>query len=276
MIKSVEVITSPSSKYDAEGSAGIINIVLKKNTLDGQFFNSDVTVGSRGSNFGVNGSYRKGKMGFSLGGFIRPTYNVIGDFSNQQITYVTDPITQLNDTSVNLQTAHTRSDGMQATYTFGWDYDINKNNSLSTSLRYGTRSQNSYQDHLLTETYNSSGQTSTLQNIISTNVGDNLDASLAYTKKFLKKNREFNFLGIYSKSNQTNGYVNTTVQETDQSVLQRNKNDNPGYTQETTLQLDYQEPIKENQLLEFGGKTMMRKVESDYTYYVAYGPDGSY
>jgi outer membrane receptor protein involved in Fe transport len=276
MIKTVEVITSPSSKYDAEGSAGIINIVLKKNTLDGQFFNADVTAGSRGSNFGVNGSYRKGKMGFSLGGFIRPTYNVVGDFSNQQITYVTDPVSHLNDTSVNLQTAHTRSDGMQGTYTFAWDYDINKNNSLSTSLRYGQRNQNSYQDHLLTETYNNSGQTSTLQNIISTNVGDNIDASLTYTKKFSKKNREFNFLGIYSRSNQTNGYVNSTVQESDQSVIQRNKNDNPGYTQETTLQADYQEPIKGNQLVEFGGKAMMRKVESDYTYYVAYDPDGSY
>ncbi|HEV8513630.1 MAG TPA: TonB-dependent receptor [Cyclobacteriaceae bacterium] len=276
MIKTVEVITSPSSKYDAEGSAGIINIVLKKNTLDGQFFNSDVTVGSRGSNFGANGSYRKGKMGFSLGGFIRPTYNVIGDYSNQQVTYVTDPVTLVNDTTVNLQTAHTRNDGTQGTYTFGWDYDINKNNSISTSVRYGTRSQNSYQDHLLTETYNISGQTNTLQNIISTSTGDNIDASLAYAKKFSKKNREFNFLGIYSKSNQTNGYVNTTVQEADQSVLQRHKNDNPGYTQETILQADYQEPIKENQLLEFGGKSTIRKVQSDYAYYVSNGSDGAY
>src|SRR5205823_4834409 len=130
------------------------------------------------------------------------------DFSNQHITYVTDPVSHLNDTSVNFQTAHTRSDGMQGTYTFAWDYDINKKNSLSTSLRYGQRNQNSYQDHLLTETYNNSGQTSTLQNIISTNVGDNIDASLTYTKKFSKKNREFNFLGIYSRRNQTNGYVN--------------------------------------------------------------------
>ncbi len=276
MIKTVEVITSPSSKYDAEGSAGIINIVLKKNTLDGQFFNADVTAGSRGSNVGVNGSYRKGKMGFSLGGFIRPTYNVIGDFSNQQITYVTDPVTHINDTSANLQSAHTRSDGLQGTYTFAWDYDINKNNSLSASLRYGQRNQNSYQDHLLTKTYSNDTLTSTLQNIVSTNVGDNIDASLTYTKKFSKKNREFNFLGIYSKSNQTSGYVNSTVAESDQSILQRNKNDNPGYTQEIIFQADYQEPIKDNQLLELGGKTTMRKVEADYTYYVANGPDGQY
>jgi len=276
MIRTVEVITSPSSKYDAEGSAGIINIVLKKNTLDGQFFNSDVTAGSRGSNVGMNGSYRKGRMGFSLGGFIRPTYNVVGDYSNQQITYVTDPKANLNDTSVNLQSAHTRNDGLQGTYTFAWDYDINKNNSLSTSLRYGQRNQNSYQDQLLTKTYSDGLLTSTLQNIKSTNVGDNIDASLTYIKKFLKKNREFNFLGIYSKSNQTNGYVNSTVAETDQSVIQRNKNDNPGYTQEMIFQADYQEPIKENQLLELGGKTTMRKVEADYTYYVANGSDGPY
>ncbi len=67
LIKSVEVITSPSAKYDAEGSAGIINIVMKKNTLEG-FLNIDGDVGNRGSKLGLNGSYRTGKVGFSLGG----------------------------------------------------------------------------------------------------------------------------------------------------------------------------------------------------------------
>lgn len=36
-IKSIEVINNPSARFDAEGSAGVINIVLKKNTVDGTF-----------------------------------------------------------------------------------------------------------------------------------------------------------------------------------------------------------------------------------------------
>ncbi|MBI1768271.1 MAG: TonB-dependent receptor [Bacteroidetes bacterium] len=269
MIKTVEVITSPSAKYDAEGSGGIINIVLKKNTLEGTFLNTDVTAGSRGSNMGVNTAYRKGKMGFSLGAFFRPTYNVVGDFSNEQVT-------RSNQTTYNTQSAHNRNDGAQGTYTLVWDYDINKNNSLSTSLRYGTRNQNSYQDQLFTTTQYPDSLKTSLQNIRSTNVGENVDASLSYTKKFAKKDRELNFLGIFSHNNQTNGYVINTLQQTDQTLLQRNKNENPGYTQENILQLDYQEPLHENHLLEFGGKTTMRNVQSDYTYYIASDPFGSY
>src|SRR6187549_1651190 len=85
-IKSVEVITSPSAKYDAEGSGGIINIVTKKNTLQGATLNVDAGVGTRGSNLGLNGSYRKEKMGFSLGGFGRTNYNTPGSFENSQLT----------------------------------------------------------------------------------------------------------------------------------------------------------------------------------------------
>ncbi len=271
MIKTVEVITSPSAKYDAEGSAGIINIILKKNTLDGVFFSSDATAGTRGSTLGMNGTYRKGKMGFSLGGFFRPTYNVVGDFTNRQITRIN------GDTLLNNQSAHTHNDGLLGTYTLGWDYDINKNNSVSASLRYGQRNQNAYQDNLLTNTFrHDSLLNTTRRNVKTTNVGDNMDASLTYTKKFEKKNRELNFLGIFSRLNQTNGYVINTVSGSDQSVLSRNKNNNTGYNQEMSFQVDYQEPIKENQLLELGGKATFRKVESDYVYYVAAGSSAPY
>ena len=75
-------------------------------------------------------------MGFSLGGFNRSTYNVHGDFVNNQQT-------QSNgDTVLNIQRAKTRNDGVNSQYSFGWDYDINKTNSLSLSARYGEQNQN--------------------------------------------------------------------------------------------------------------------------------------
>ena len=41
-IKSIEVINNPSSRFDAEGSAGVINIQLKRNTVDGVFGNVQI------------------------------------------------------------------------------------------------------------------------------------------------------------------------------------------------------------------------------------------
>ncbi|MCU0391697.1 MAG: TonB-dependent receptor [Thermoflexibacter sp.] len=85
-IKSVEVITSPSARYDAEGSAGIINIITKKTTMKGLTLGINSSAGYRGSMLGLNGSLRTGKVGFTLGGFGRSEYNVVGNFENTQAT----------------------------------------------------------------------------------------------------------------------------------------------------------------------------------------------
>jgi outer membrane receptor protein involved in Fe transport len=261
MIKSVEVITSPSAKYDAEGSSGIINIITKKNTLQGLTLNLDTSVGIRGGNLSLNGNYRKGTMGFSLGGFGRANYNINGRFDNTQIT------TGLDGTkTTNVQGAETRNSGLFGNYQFGWDWDIDKSNSVTASVKLGARNQYNYQDALKTEIYKgllqnpSSLLNTSTRDVESIDNSNNVDANIDYTHTYKKPQQELSISGQFSRNNRVNDFTNRIygLPEGSNTIT----NTNPSSNQETTLQVDYQTPIGKTQMIEFGGKGIFRKVSS--------------
>jgi outer membrane receptor for ferrienterochelin and colicin len=274
-IKSVEVITAPSAKYDAEGSAGIINIITKKNTLQGLTLNVDAAADVRGSNLGLNGNYRKGKMGLSLGGFGRYNYNIRGEFESEQIGL--DPVNG-TVTSINTQSAKNRNRGLFGNYNLGWDYDINDKNLLAASVRFGLRGFNNFQDGLRSRQYNSDGTmaNSSLRDVEMMVDGNNVDMSLTYTRLYAKPQRELSFMGLYSHSNNDSDFENFVLNETDLSITDRIKNINDSYNQEMTFQVDYVTPLNTNQMFEVGAKSIMRKVYSDFVYYTATGANGEY
>ena len=272
-IKTVEVITSPSAKYDAEGSAGIINIITKKNTLQGLTLNVDGSAGLRGSMLGLNGNYRREKMGFSIGGHGRTNYNTPGSFSNTQITQPKDA--NLNPTgpmTTNIQSADTRLQNLMGQYTLGWDYDIDKKNSLTASVKYGLRNNLTWQDGLRT---NTNGVDKQLSNVNVTDNSGTTDASLSYTRSFDKPQKEFSLLALYSTNNRTNDFINGQLGLTTYQPIGYLKNNNKSYNNELTIQADYQSPIGKKSIIEFGGKEIIRHAESDYAYYQA-GSDGVY
>jgi outer membrane receptor protein involved in Fe transport len=271
-IKSVEVITSPSSKYDAEGSAGIINIILKKNNLEGQSMNIDASAGYRMSSLGLNGAYRRGKMGFSLGGHGRAVYNVPGSFENIQITPNSDGTQRLNK-----QTANTENQRVFGAYTLGWDYDINKKNFINSSIKYSFKNIDLAQNDLKTTTYKHSSTldsllSSSLRNTTIADLSKTIDANLNYTRYFDTPQREFNFMTLYSTNDRTNDFINTTLAP----VTNRLKNLNSSRNQEFTLQADFQTPLDSNQQIELGVKNITRKVSSDYQYLFASGLNGEF
>jgi outer membrane receptor protein involved in Fe transport len=265
-IKSVEVITSPSAKYDAEGSAGIINIITKKSTMQGFTLSVDGNAGLRGSNLGLNSNLRFAKMGFSLGGFGRSNYNVTGSYMNEQVTSV-----------VTRQQGSTRNQGLFGNYNFGWDYDINKKNSLVASVRLGARNGRNFQDGLLTETFiNNALDTATLRNVTTKDLSNNIDANLTYTHLFDQQGKEFSLLTSISRNNRTNDFINNILDLDNESIISRLKNDNDSYNQEATIQADYTTPLGKKQIVEVGGKNISRTVSSTYQYFSASGSDGDF
>lgn len=271
MIKSVEVITSPSSKYDAEGSAGIINIITKKNNLQGAMLSIDGSTGLRASSLGLNGSYRKGKMGFSLGGNGRFSYNTPGSFRNTQTT-----ISETGEVNENVQYANTRNFHGFGNYQFGWDYDIDKNNLLTASAKFGFRNGKNYQDKLTTETYqNGILENIGIRNVFSKNNNNNLDLNLNYTHLFKKPMRELSFMALYSREKSVNDFTNS-IMDSQGLTTSRLKNLNDSYNQEATFQADYQTPIDSMIMLEAGVKNIYRNVTSDYKYFSAPGSDGTF
>jgi outer membrane receptor protein involved in Fe transport len=268
MIKTVEVITSPSAKYDAEGSAGIINIVTKKNTLQGLTLNFDTSAGVRGSNLALNGNFRNKNWGLSLGGFGRTEYNVNGKFESTQIT------SNNGVQTTNLQTAETRREGIFGNYQLGFDWDINKYNSVTSNVRFGLRNGNNWQDGLKQIR---NGALTSLRNTNSLDESANVDINVDYTKTFEKAQKEFSILSMYSRNNRTNDFYNLIMntKSTMSEIMSSIKNANDAFNEEATIQMDYQTPINKMSMVEFGAKAITRNVTSDYKSYTA-GADGIY
>ncbi|WP_143959806.1 TonB-dependent receptor domain-containing protein [Litoribacter populi] len=273
-IKSIEVITSPSAKYDAEGTGGVINIITKKNNLQGASLNINTSAGVRGSNLGLNASLKRGKMGWTLGGFGRSGYNILGAFENQQ--------TLLNpggaDVQIN-QSADTRTNMLFGRYNLGWDYEINKYNFMTASVSVGLRNMRNRQNNLLTETFvEDEFVNALLRNVNVDDLSNNVDLNFNYTKTYEKKLKEFSVSGLYSKNTRNNDFVNSLFTESFDQVASRIRNENRGINEEFTIQLDYVTPLGSgtNQILEYGAKNILRKAISDFGYFTAEGSDGPF
>ncbi|MFD2201792.1 TonB-dependent receptor domain-containing protein [Shivajiella indica] len=273
-IKAIEVITSPSAKYDAEGTGGVINIVTKKNNLQGATLNINSSAGIRGSNLGLNASLKQGKMGWTLGGFGRSGYNILGFFENNQL------VTNADGSTLNIiQNADTRSNMLFGRYNLGWDYDIDKYNFLTASVSFGVRNMRNNQDDLFTETFAEEVLVSSLlRDVNVNNLSNNVDVNFNYTKTYEKPMKEFSISSLYSQNNQTNDFINSLYNGTFDDIVSRIKNNNLGRNQEFTVQLDYVLPIGsgKDKILEYGAKNILRRAQSDFSYFEAEGADGEF
>jgi iron complex outermembrane recepter protein len=197
-IESVEVITNPSAKYDAQGTGGIINIITKK---DGRFgMNGTATVGA-GTNDKYNGNLglnaRKGKWNAFLNSSYRTnnTYNdVITDRTDKRLTGL--------DTQSYHTFEHVPRKFGGFFNTIGASYDPNKYNSITVTQNFNKMgfSFKDYSDYKVFSDPNQEGVPAYIQNRY-TDFGVDLFSSssaIDYKRKFKKKDEELSIDATYA------------------------------------------------------------------------------
>ena len=137
-IKSIEVMTSPSARFDAEGAAGVINIQLKKNTVDGVFGN--VMIGGRyngkaAPNAVVTLNVKKGK--WTSNGTFNYNENVeINDLEIERNFQVEGGKSTFLQDSRIIERSHTPS------FTGAANYELTPTQNLGINLQASTSASN--------------------------------------------------------------------------------------------------------------------------------------
>jgi len=133
VIENIEIITNPSAKYDPEGTAGIINIITKKNTEKGLNGVANLSVGSyENRNTSILINYRKKKWNWNFG----------LDYSNRQFegTSISENRTIFEGiTNTILSEGESKMKRSGYGIRTGFDFDVNDKNSISFGFRYGNR-----------------------------------------------------------------------------------------------------------------------------------------
>lgn len=132
-IERIEIITNPSARYEAEGMAGIVNIVLKTNQLKGVNGSIDAHIGNnKNMGLGANINYNKGRFNGFLGiGVWYANRPGTGSFKNRFYNLEHPDSTIFS----NMHRTHERA-ALPGFIKLGVDYNLNLNNTITTSFAY--------------------------------------------------------------------------------------------------------------------------------------------
>ena len=262
-IKSIEVITNPGAKYDAEGLGGIINIILKHSTVKGINGNVSLSAASRNENGSLNLNARKGNIGVNL--FLNGNYRVPVNTPtySTRISQDTGSKTQV----IFNQDGSSRFTRFGIETGIGMDYTLHKKNNFNFSLRGNSfgNNNNGYlnQNQITTdENGNPLNQSLTLSQTQSDFRLHETNASLDYKRTFNKEYQELE-IGIHSSfGNSTYHSINNQFDQPSDSLFYGTNNNNPGKQSETEFVVDYTEPIGKEMTFGAGGKMNFREIHS--------------
>ncbi|MCB9013865.1 MAG: TonB-dependent receptor [Bacteroidales bacterium] len=273
-IQNIELITNPSAKYDPDGMAGIINIVMKKNSLQGLsgIFNTSVGTGSKYS-------------GDFLLSYKTKKYNVFGGLNYQdnlyggsvksfRQMYPNQPVTDL----VNIEGSRDRSrEGLE--FKSGIDFYLSENSTLSLGGSVGNHASNStMRTHMRSYTYPASYDSFDISEGLGSRSGDYYNLNLDYTKKFDQPQHQLMLSLSYQGENgddidEENEYPADSLYNILASIApSRVRSNEYGDELEFRANLDYTRPVLSNGLIETGYQMRLDK-RDEYYLFENFDPD---
>ncbi len=246
-IKSIELITNPSAKYNPEGMSGIINIKLHKNTQIG--FNGNLNVGLTKEifakfNSSIDMNYRNGKFNFYA------NYgNNIGKYDNF------GEIDRLDDGS--RQDFKFGNNNKSHLYKFGVDFYMNDNNTISFFTNQNTFEGTGFGDTFITFP-------SLSQRQLFGNLSENSSAqyNLAYKHEFAKEDEtldiEIDYNDFTNDEDASFDFINFVFPPSYRDFVDTERD-------QTTINVDYVNPLSDESKLELGLEARLFTSDVNYS-----------
>lgn len=253
-IKSVEVITNPPAKYDAEGIGGVINIITNRKSTQG--YNGSINAGANtlgGYNGGGYISAQIGKLSLSTNIYTGKNISKGSYYTSESENFLS------NEFKYSKTTGTSNSEGRFSNLSIEASYEIDSLNLitlsgwgfLGNSKNIGTsmfESRNT--DNILSRKYST------------TNVSEYLygsgSGSISYQKTFKKPEQNLTFSYSIDASPTESDFTNNVIPELNfTQYSQRSANKAMGM--EHTLQADYYNPIGKKHNIETGIKYILRQ-----------------
>lgn len=261
-IQKVEVITSPSARYDAEGTAGILNIVLRKGKALG--FNGSFTLNTGiPTSFGAstNLNYRTTKVNY----FTTIGYNYNDAPGN---AYFENEYLQ-NNTSGRFQIENRLYDRERKNFNsrFGLEYFLTDNSSLTGSVLYRDSDRTTNTGiGTSTQDINHNEEVLKKRNELEDETDEQVEFNLNFTQKLKTSGHKLTFDFKYEDSKDDEIAKITGVQTyptvdddpiEKTAALEKQKR--------YLIQGDYVLPLGESAQFEAGFRSNISKQETDYT-----------
>lgn len=273
-VKSIEVITDPGAKYDAEGIGGILNIITTDNAgLQGYTATFNAGIDNRGFDAGAYGTVKVGKFTVTGNYLLSDSKSPRGYSDSGREDYTSDEYKYLNtegsskggnlfqfgsmEGSYEIDTLNLVTFSMQM---FGGTSD---HNGVSSTQMLNAQHEHAYSYDMVNRGKSGFGS-----------IGANFDYQHSFKKKGEYLTFSYRYSGSPNDSEAHTDYENIKDYPYDMNFMRNQYYDNDAHTDEHTFQLDYVNPINQMHDIDFGAKYILRNNKSDSRVYKEY--DGVY